>query len=166
MRENFGNIKPVPSEEQQAIARESNAEEQAEREANERKYIEAVRLREEAPAKAKELLAQKLQAYGVPELSKEELNVLPYVQQMDRIEAKIKALTEIKDELDVMKKGSTEALDNSHRFLVDEIGRMLQIEEGNYELLPSIDGIAERVNHDELRGAIEAVLDRDRRDAA
>lgn len=147
---------PEPSAEDVAIAEERQAEERAEREANELKNIEIAKLRDEAPARAKALLAER-----VPEMSPEELSTLPYREQMDRIQAKIKALTEIKDELDVMKEDSTEALDNKNRFLIEEIGYMIANEEASYKLLPSIDGIAERVNP-ELHHAIQAVLDRNR----
>lgn len=146
---------PIPSEEDIAIA-DARAEEEravvAELQARSEKIAT---LRAEAPVKAKQLLAER-----VPELSPEELAVLPDFARIERIEQKISALTALVAEYGATKEGTNEPLNNDNRYLVEALAEMLDNETANRELIDDFSAISQRVDEEDLRRTIQEIMQR------
>jgi len=121
---------------------------------------EYTELRDAAPAQVDVLLAER-----VPQLSPEKLAALSGQERIERIDAKIAALRVLKDLYDVAEEGSRKPVNNAHRFLVKEIHTRLDNEIANRELIDDFEAIGGRVDRDELKSLLEAVMDR-HRDAA
>jgi len=121
---------------------------------------EYTELRDAAPAQVDVLLAER-----VPQLSPEKLAALSGQERIERIDAKIAAIRVLKDLYDVAEEGSRKPVNNAHRFLVKEIHTRLDNEIANRELIDDFEAIGGRVDRDELKSLLEAVMDR-HRDAA